>query len=126
MTQTLWPPLPMSGSSLRGMKRILEEAGSGLTESSGGALRFFVHATAHSPRELLFRCLVEPAQASHIQIEVCRVETGLTGFPANIYTADEYQAIGIKDEAELLKHLATVFQSERTKEVLVNLIANFG
>ena len=125
MTATLWPELP-AAPALRGMKKMLEQAGSDLTEQTRGALLFRVHGTAFNRGELVFRCFVTPHLAPHIDIEVCRVETGLAAFPAKLHTADGIQIEGIQNEADLRTHLATVFQSHRTKEILVNLIANFG
>ena len=122
-TISLWPDIFATAAGIRGVRKILEEAGDDLGERSGNVLRFRVRVS-RAVSGFLYLC--EVVVKNDIGIEVCRVETGLAAFPANVYTADGYQALGVRDEAELKSHLAKVFQSERTKEILVNLIANFG
>ncbi|MEO2088668.1 MAG: hypothetical protein ABGY75_04105 [Gemmataceae bacterium] len=120
---SLWPEFKFD-TKLRGMNQILLEAGADISEKTNGIIGYSIESHATSDG-LSHRCMIF-VQGHRYRIELYSVETGHTNFPAALYSADGVGVENIPDEASLRTHLEKIFNSDRTKQIVQNLIANFG
>jgi hypothetical protein len=121
----LWPEISIA-TKPRGMKQILREAGKGLAEKTGNLINFDVRARANPVGEqFTFECLLFAPSITY-RYPIVRVTTGVTAFPADVVADGGIERKGIQNEAELKQVLADIFQSDRTKQLLNNLLAVAG
>lgn len=122
---SLWPDFPALDKP-RGMKQILEEAGADIAAKTNDVVEFVVYPTTDSlEADFRYDCRLFVPKA-HYSYLLCRVLTGPTPFPASVVTPEGQEFHEIMDEPALRGVLAKLFQAEKTKEIVLNLIANFG
>jgi|SRR5579883_2264489 len=123
----LWPDLRVE-TRQRGMKQILEEVGGELMEMTNGLIQFGVDSTGDPGDQglrFIHHCSLRVPRVG-FKMLLLNVITGPTTFPAIVVAASGERQENIPDEESLRKVLATIFQSEATKETLHSLIVNFG
>jgi hypothetical protein len=120
-TANLWPPIPYD-TRPRGVRQILEGAGSGLKERTGGLIDFRVwRVDGDTPAfPFRYRCelRVDKLDYDYLLLEV---DSAVTGFPVEVRTGQD--VLKADDEARLVEILAAVFWSERTRLVIQNLMS---
>ena len=120
-TTDLWPDIAFEPKP-RGVRQMLEEAGSGLKDKTGGLVEFRVWPLdGRTPGfPFRFRCdlRVDKLDYDYLLLEV---DSSPTGFPVQVRAGNDN--IQADDEASLLAALAGVFRSEQTRAVIKNLIS---
>lgn len=122
MSTDLWPEFKIDTS--RGMRQMLEDAGQGLEEKTGGVVKFRVSRPMQKGYGFRYECdlVVPSAQYSYPLIHV---EAPASTFPATVVWGDG-DSTEVNSESDLRRVLKDVFQSADTKQIVVNLVQNFG
>ena len=122
-TTSLWPEFSAQAKP-RGMRQILENAGGDIAEKTRGVVEFRVKTYSEGDKFYHDCYLVVPrVRFQHLLL---RVITDAKPFPATLATLRGQTIGSIPDEANLRETLKEHFQSQETREVVENLIANFG
>lgn len=121
---SLWPDFKLDAKP-RGMRHILLDAGADVDQKTNSRVYFSVE-TVPSDAGLSYHCFLISRGDPRYKVELFAVHTKHQNFPANLYSADGGGVGDIPDEATLLKHLEQIFNSERTKQIVLNMISNFG
>jgi hypothetical protein len=121
----LWPDFHID-SKPRGVRQILEEAGEGLKEKTGGLVEFRVWPDEERDREfpIRYRCDLY-VQKMDYNFPLLAVHASPTGFPVKVVTGAGVPEAPLKagDESSLHAVLASIFRSDYTKAVVRNLIS---
>ncbi len=122
MSTDLWPDISVANKP-RGMKQILREAGKGLAEKTGNLLKFDVLVIpAPDGNQFTYHGRLI-ASAVNYTYPLVRVTTGIAAFPADVVADGGVEVKDVPNEDELKKVLADIFQSDRVKQLLNNLLA---
>ena len=122
-TTSLWPDFP-SEVPPRGMRQMLEEAGGDIGQKTGGTIEFRVKVFPEG-NNLIHDCYLVVPRVGYQHL-LLRVITGAKPFPAHIATTHEHNSGGVLNEESLRHVLKSNFQSQETREIVGNLIANFA
>lgn len=121
-TASLWPEFT---APPRGMRQILFDAAGDIKEKTNGVVRFYVDIFRTEPG-LSHSCYLRAEKADYNYL-LFRVETlGPSPFPARLIAPDMGVNVLISDEATLRSRLQELFNHPTTKELVLNLMANFG
>ncbi|MBN9119800.1 MAG: hypothetical protein J0I06_11685 [Planctomycetes bacterium] len=118
----LWPDFKIDPKP-RGIRQVLEEAGSGLEDKTKGIVGFRVLPLDRSDNPALpfrFRCDLYVEKLDY-NYPLLYVSSAATGFPAEVSTYSG--GIKVDDESALLAALETIFHSGRTVAIVENLIS---
>jgi hypothetical protein len=121
MPKNLWPDFDI-GHALPSPKTIIEQAGDGLREKTGGALQFY-------RMSLLVRENIADATYSlysatlSYHFPFLRAQFSVdSGYPVTL-TADKMTEVVAKDETELLASLAKIFNAPTTVDTIQRLMS---
>ncbi|MBX9625464.1 MAG: hypothetical protein K2X82_16780 [Gemmataceae bacterium] len=124
MTATdLWPDFKVEKKA-RSVRHILDEAGGGLKQKTGGVVEFRTHhggASGDAAFPFLYLCTLVVPKLGY-DYSLLRVVSAPTGFPVRVIS-DQGTHGEFADEPGLLAELAKVFRSERTQQIVQNLIS---
>jgi hypothetical protein len=123
MATSLWPDFPTDVKP-RGVRQMLEDAGGDIAEKTHGVVQFRVRTYSEGDK-FYHDCylLVPRVGFQHLLV---RVTTGVTPFPAAVFTPSGEGFGDVGNENNLRSVLRQLFQRRETREVVENLIANFG
>ncbi|QEL16124.1 hypothetical protein [Limnoglobus roseus] len=123
-TASLWPALP--AVKPRSMRQMLLEAGVGIRDLTNGLIHFQVATSAQKvDKQLKFfhYCTISVPLAA-LSFPLFQVRTEAAPFPAEVTWDGGTQRA--ENEDHLRQLLAGIFQSEQSKTLVYNLIANFS
>jgi len=118
----LWPNFKIEPKP-RGIRQMLEEAGSGLQEKTNGIVTFRVWPLDNDRNRKFpfrFRCDLYVEKLDY-NFPLLHVNSSATGFPAEVQT--DTGGITVPDEGALFSALETTFHSDNTKAIIENLIS---
>lgn len=118
----LWPEFTVEKKP-RTVRHVLDEAGAGLKEKTGGAVEFRTFRTTSGEKDYPFTydCTLAVPKLDYNYL-LLRVDSSPTGFPVRV-TSGYTQYDGLPSEERLVEVLATIFGSEQTRKVIQNLIS---
>ena len=122
---SLWPELPIA-TKPRGMRQMLTAAGADIREQTKDIVHFHVVTEGRNKQgelEFVHYCRFYIPSAGGLMFDLLQVQTGPTAFPAKVEWSKGSHTV--ENEEQLRQKLAEIFQSEHTKQLLLNLIANF-
>ena len=118
----LWPNFQIEPKP-RGIRQMLEEAGTGLKEKTNGIVAFRVWPMDNDRNHkfpIRYRCELRVDRMDY-EFPLLYVNSSATGFPAEIQTDTGGKAV--TDESDLFSTLETIFHSDKTKAIVQNLIS---
>lgn len=119
---SLWPDFKIDPKP-RGLRQMLEEAGSGLDTKTNGIVTFRVWPLDNERDRTFpfrYRCDLYVAKFDY-SYPLLYVNASATGFPAEVLT--DSGGTKVEDERALLVVLETIFHADRTVAIVQNLIA---
>jgi hypothetical protein len=121
-TVDLWPNFTISPKP-RGIRQMLEEAGSGLKVKTNGIVAFRVWPIDNDRNRkypFRFRCDLHVEKLDY-NFPLLYVDASATGFPAEVQT--DIGGTTVPDESTLFITLEAIFHSDTTKAIIENLIS---
>ncbi|MDB5311101.1 MAG: hypothetical protein JWO38_5303 [Gemmataceae bacterium] len=117
----LWPDFPIDPKP-RGVRQILREAGAGLKENTNGLIEFRVFPRGDvRDGTYLFDCELVLLDLDYTFL-LLRVKGSPTGFPLEVISESSPPVV-VKDGQQLLAVLSGLFLSDRTHQIVQNLIS---
>jgi hypothetical protein len=118
-----WPDfLQLMPSKSKTVRRVLIEEGSGLGEKTKGDITFVVDTTPSGLGGFLHQCFLYVPKIGY-RYPLMRVEQkNGVDYPVEVVASPPPHVRTANDEKELRKALGTLFQSEMTKSVVLQLL----
>ena len=121
MPKSLWPDFDI-GQVLSSPKTVIEQAGDGLREKTGGLLEFFrVNLLIQQNIVEATYTLFSPKLRYHYPFLRAQFPV-VSGYPVTV-TADKMTDVVAKDETELIASLAKIFNAPTTVDTIQRLMS---